>query len=95
MNKIKCENCDYYQEVASWNSGYCRMQDKKIPLHNEKTRCKHFRITDLCFRCKFFRSWVTTSQGEINRACVDEEKRTMRRCSQYNHPERCPEFISR
>lgn len=30
--------------------------------------------------CKNFRPWVTTSQGERNEYCVDEEKRTMKYC---------------
>ena len=90
MSKLKCESCDYYAENKEY--AYCRMQDKKIPKGNEKTRCKDFCQTDLCWRCKFFLPWVETSSGEINRACVDEEKHTIRRCSQYNHPERCPEF---
>lgn len=90
--KIKCRNCDYYAEMKSSGTAFCRMQDKKIPLDCEKTRCKNYKVTDLCWKCKFFLPWIETSQGETNRVCVNEEKRTIKRCNQFNHPERCPEF---
>ena len=43
-------------------------------------------------RCKYFLPWVETSKGEINDACVDNEKRTIKQCNHCNHPEECPEF---
>lgn len=30
--------------------------------------------------CPHFRSWVDTSKEEITSACVDEDKRTIRKC---------------
>ena len=91
MNKIKCTSCDYYTENADY--AFCRMQDKKIPVNNEKARCKNFEQTDLCWRCLNFLPWVETSTGEINHACVMNEKRIIRRCNQFNHPERCPDYV--
>ena len=93
MAKIRCYDCDYYAEMT--DAGYCRYNDKKIPLNNEKTRCKHFCQTDLRWKCALFRPWVETNKGEVNRTCVDDEKRAIRRCGQYNHPERCPDFIDK
>ncbi len=90
MEKIKCYSCDYYTEAKDY--AFCRMQDKKIPFNNEKARCKNFAQKDLCFRCKFFLPWVETSKGEVNHACVNNEKRTIKVCDQFNHPERCAEF---
>ena len=90
MNKLKCSTCDYYTENADY--AFCRMQDKKIPIGNEKVRCKHFAQTDLCWRCMNFRPWVNTSLGEIDHACVMEWKKLIRKCKQFNHPERCPDY---
>lgn len=90
MNKIKCQSCDYYTKTKY--EAFCRMQDKKIPEDNEKTRCKHFAQTDLCWRCNHFLPWLETSTGEINHACCIVDKRIIRRCNQFNHPERCPDY---
>lgn len=30
--------------------------------------------------CPHFRSWVYTNKGEITSACVDEDKRAIRKC---------------
>ena len=35
------------------------------------------------FNCKYYRPWLGTSRGEINDACVDDEKRVSARCD-YN-----------
>ena len=38
--------------------------------------------------CKHYRSWVKTSRGEINCACVDEEKRITTTCD-YTESKGC------
>lgn len=42
--------------------------------------------------CKYYLPWTTTSTGEINDACVDNEKRTIRQCEFTRCPEGCPKF---
>ena len=93
MEKIKCYNCNYYAEPAYLKDkalAYCRYLDKRIARDNEKTRCKYHCQTDLCHRCKNFLPWVETSKGEINHAC--EIGTNIRRCPQFNHPERCEQY---
>lgn len=43
-------------------------------------------------RCKYYLPWVETSRGEIDDACVNSEKRTIKQCCYWNAPEFCPEF---
>ena len=43
--------------------------------------------------CKYFLPWITTSHGEINTVCVDNEKRTSKRCPFENKWEECPDFV--
>ena len=38
--------------------------------------------------CKHYRPWVVTNKGEINCACVDEEKRTITKCD-YTESKGC------
>lgn len=42
--------------------------------------------------CKYYLPWTTTSQGEIDDACVNNEKRTIKQCPYWRCPENCPEF---
>lgn len=93
MEKIKCYNCDFFAEASyltEKGQAYCRYLDAKIPHNNEKTRCKHYALTDVCFRCKNFCPWVETSKGETNHACVIGTN--IRQCPQFNHPERCEQY---
>lgn len=93
MKKIQCEYCDNYIAMESSEKAFCQMLNTRIPINNEKTRCKYYAIHDCRFRCDFFRSWIETSQGEEHAVCLDEEKRTCRpcHCVKINHPETCPE----
>jgi hypothetical protein len=43
-------------------------------------------------RCRYYLPWVETSRGEIDDACVNNEKRTIKQCPFFNRPEECPEF---
>lgn len=42
--------------------------------------------------CKYYLPWVNTSREEINDACVNNEKRTIKRCDHWNKPEACPDY---
>jgi len=43
-------------------------------------------------RCKYYLPWVETSRGEIDDACVNNERRTIKQCCYCKDPEKCPEF---
>ena len=43
-------------------------------------------------KCKYYLPWVETSSGELNDACVNNEKRTIKSCCYWNDPEHCPEY---
>ena len=43
-------------------------------------------------RCKYYLPWTTTSHGEINDACVNNEARTIKHCHYWRDPENCPEY---
>ena len=43
--------------------------------------------------CYYYKLWITTSQGEVNDVCVNDEKRTIRRCPFYRKGwTKCPEY---
>ena len=47
--------------------------------------------------CKHYLPWAVTystgaGQHEINDACVNNEKRTIKACCFCRHPEQCPEY---
>ena len=45
-----------------------------------------------CINCKYYLPWVVTSIGEIDDACVNNEKRTIKQCDHWRKPEACPDF---
>ena len=45
--------------------------------------------------CKQYRPWAVTSRGEICNACVDNERRTIKKCYYVMNAEDCPQYEPR